>query len=111
MPAASTILASIALAGAVGGGVFAANQANKQRKTANSLAQDDARRADQQIKSFQQKTDPVKQKAEEKKVGGDARRRQSALAKQAVGRRSTILTGPLGLSDEPTSKGKTLLGT
>ena len=39
-----------------------------------------------------------------------ARKRQRALAAMASGRRSTILTAPLGLKDEPRSARRTLLG-
>lgn len=113
MPAVSTILASIALAGALGGGAIALSQSNKAQKRAAGLAKDEARRVSGKgglIEQFEEKTNPAAKKAEQKKVGGEARRRQSILARQAVGRRSTILTGPLGLTEEPESKGKVLLG-
>lgn len=44
-------------------------------------------------------------------VRDQARTRQKALAAGAQGRRTTLLTGPLGLSDDANAPKKTLLGT
>lgn len=111
MAAISTILGSIAVAAVVGGTAFQAVQSNKARKDATKAAQKQQTTTKGLEKEFKEKTDPVAKKAKEKKVDTEARTRQRSLAAQAVGRRSTILTGPLGLTEEPESKGKVLLGT
>jgi len=104
------ISAGIIAAATVGSAVYSANQSNKARKSASSLAQDDQRRADQQLKEFSKLTEPKAVAEKEKSVSGEARKRQQTLARQAVGRRSTILTGPLGIPGTPETSGKTLLG-
>lgn len=43
-------------------------------------------------------------------AGKAARKRQKARSAAAKGRRSTLLTGPLGLIGEPETAGRTLLG-
>ncbi len=50
------------------------------------------------------------QAARDREAAGQARERQRRSAAAAYGRNDTILTGPLGLTDEPASKRRTILG-
>lgn len=84
-----------------GGAAYSGHQARQDAKDEGKKAEEKARKLD---------TDRRNQSAlDEKKLEADeARKRQRLRAMGALGRRGTILTGPLGLSGE--SEGKDLLG-
>lgn len=56
------------------------------------------------------KQDQEKASQESMAARDSARNRQKALAASSSGRQDTILTGPLGLTDQPNNQYKTILG-
>lgn len=88
---------------ATGASVYSAQQQASAAKKARRQADDDRRRLEDDERKRQAKVD------------ADAARDQARLARRtpagpAGGTRSTILTSPLGIQNEPQAPRKTLLG-
>lgn len=106
--------------GAVGQGTLdelSGKAAQRQAAQAQALADQQAQAQRDLLK--QQQDQELAKAEEEKALAADAqageaavdqRRRQKLQAKEAGGRRGTILTGPLGVQEQAPTAGKTLLG-
>lgn len=118
MSEAATIIPAIALAVSAGSaaysGVAAADAQDKQDR-ANAEAKRQQDEALQMAKDQQKKQEDelAAQEADQanEENRNSARARQRALAQGAYGRQSTILTSPLGIPNQPTAPGKTILGS
>ena len=109
MPAAA--LPFIIGAATVGATIYQTQQAGAAQKSAAAAAQEQQAH---QMQLEQQAQDRMANQESEQNainVRDAAKRRQAGLAIGASGRQDTILTGPLGVSDETSGGKKTLLGT
>lgn len=89
---------TIAAAGAVGGAAIAAKSADKQSNKASAAASEQSKRSEQLQNQLYARQDTAESDANRNKVRDEACKRQGAIAAGAQGRRSTILTSPLGAS-------------
>lgn len=91
--------AGVATTAAVAGSAaYAASESSKQQKAGRAAATDQAKRSEQLQNQLYARQDTAESDANRNKVRDEARKRQGALAAGAQGRRSTILTSPLGAS-------------
>lgn len=97
---------------AVGTSIKQSSDSKKAREQSNALAAEQARKQDEQIKAIEKKQQEEISGSEKTRVRDEARQRQQQLAAGATGRRSTILTSPIGVTGEQTvaSQRKTLIG-
>ena len=102
--------AGVATTAAVAGGAYAASESSKQNKMAKSAASEQQKRSDQLSQQLYARQNNEESDANRNKVRDEARKRQTAQAASAQGRRSTILTSPLGTPSAPTDQQKTALG-
>jgi hypothetical protein len=108
MAAAVPVIAAVA---AVGGTVASVENSAQQRRLAGQA--EDRQKRDQEVQDMN-----VKQEKEDEQNAAanialrDAgRQKDSQASKYAASKNGTLLTGPSGLGDAPTSGGKTLLGS
>lgn len=98
----------VAIAGALLGTGLQAYQARRQEKAAEKAQK---RQFEEQSRLEQEYRGRLAARDEDQtSAAAAARDRQRAAAAGATGRRSTILTSPLGLPGEPETGRKTLLG-
>ena len=81
-----------------------------QAKSASTEAKRETRRVAGAFGKAEEELTGQEQAAEKRRQREQARLQRQARGALAGGRRSTILTGPLGLTGEPEVGGKTLLG-
>lgn len=109
MPFVATIIAASAAVSA-GTSIYSAQQTAKAGKEANANAREQADRQNKLLADAKAAQDAERAGAESIAARDAARKRQRAQAASAQGRSSTILTGPLGLTDAPQGQYKTILG-
>lgn len=108
-------ISAIIVGGLAAGGFFAEKSiTDAQQKKSDESAQAQLA-AQQNILNEANRKQKAEQEGKDKtaldiQARDQAKSRQAALAAIAGGRGGTILTGPLGLTDQPTVANKTLLG-
>lgn len=105
------IVAAIGVGIAAIGTGYSINAAEEAKDKANS----DAAKQEKQAKELAD-AEAARQALEEtaskdQELQKDARQRQKRLSAGGMGRRDTILTGPLGVTGDPQTTAKTTLGT
>jgi uncharacterized protein HemX len=111
MPPLGAALPYIIGAATVGATIYQTQQAGAAQKSAAAAAKE---QQGNQMRLEQEAKDRMANQESEANainVRDTAKRRQAGLAMGAGGRQDTILTGPLGISDEASGGKKTLLGT
>ena len=83
--------------GTLAGGLALSGSAKRARERAETQAAETRRRQDEQIAKLESQQADIEKGDTEKRVRNEARTRQRQKAVGARGRRSTILTTPLGL--------------
>lgn len=107
------ITASIIAASAVisaGTSIYSSVQAGNAQKKAANAANDQQQAQDKLLSEAQAKQTADKTNADSIAARDAARNKQRTAAAAATGRQDTILTGALGLTDNPQTQGKTILG-
>lgn len=111
--AGATIAAAapvIAAGTGVAGTLYGVSQGNAQAKEAKNAASAQAEQTSKLAQEFYGQKATAESEAAAIAERDSARARQKALAVGAAGRRSTILTNPLGVVGEPSGQKKTALG-
>lgn len=88
--------------------VYASDQAGNRQEKMMKDQQDKQTALENEAKARQQQEESDQYAADSR---DQARKRQQMNMRSAQGRRDTLLTGPLGLTDTAPTAGKTLLGT
>ena len=107
------ILGTLLFGSFTGSQIASSKSQTKERKRAEAQAADTQRRQDEQIKKLESQQADIDKRETEDKVRSAAKDRQRKAAAGSQGRRSTILTSPLGLPGGGSQAGttKSLLGT
>ncbi len=110
MPAAVPYLVATAVLTSAGTATYQAVDANQQRQKAkgkDNEAKEQTKRLAEEVNSRRTNEEGAAAAAG---VAQTARQRQRRVAAGAQGRRSTIVTGPLGLQEEAPTQRKSILG-
>ena len=108
MGVTGAIIAATAIAAAGTG--FQISEAQASRRQARRLSREQTTRQQELQKQFQTQKSQSESEAAERKARAAARRRQRALQTAGTSRADQLLTGPSGVTAEPTGTRKTLLG-
>jgi hypothetical protein len=115
MAAASTIIAAVGVAVAAAGTAYTIKSSQDQAAEAKEQAKKQDAHQNKLLEEAKRQTDAMTSEEPVQQAQNQARDRQRALAQGAGGRKSTILTSPLGLTGDAQSPsaagGKTLLGS
>lgn len=105
----ATIIAASAAVTA-GTSIYSAVETSKAQKKAGQAAEEQNAQQQKLLADAKAKTDQSKIEADNIAARDAARTKQRNAAAAAQGRQDTILTGSLGLTDQPSGQRKTLLG-
>ena len=83
---------------------------NNEQNDVNDAVQRQEESVNQLESDLQNRQNNQESEAAKAKTRDEAKQRQKVKAQGAIGRRDTILTGPLGLTSEAPTTAKTLLG-
>lgn len=105
------LLAITAPLGAIGGGTaYMGNETVKNVKEQKNAAKAEGDRMKTEIENLTQSLASKAAEEPQEEVKAEGYAKQKAKSASAGGRRSTILTSPLGIVGEPQTSGKSLLG-
>lgn len=99
------------LAGAIiGGSVYQGVQANNAQKDAKKAQEEQSQKQDALLKEAKDKSAQDQALLESNATRDAARNKQKNQAMAAMGRQSTILTSPIGVTTPSTGTSKTIIG-